>query len=137
MREQYLPSVCQLHAAIYNNEISVPESDILLKQNEVTTLQYLVAQLLFFSKGNHEILDRYFVGYSIPQLGNEFDLLRGKSNGNYDIAYNLASKSTDFETALKTFLKILGFDESLQGKIYNTTMKCVNISKKDEKSLEI
>ena len=80
MREQYLPSVCQLHAAIYNNEISVPKSDILLKQNEVTTLQYLIAQLLFFSKGNQEILDRYFVGYSIPQLGNEFDLLRFGEN---------------------------------------------------------
>jgi hypothetical protein len=80
MREQYLPSVCQLHAAIYNNEISVPKSDILLKQNEVTTLQYLIAQLLFFSKGNQEILDGYFVGYSIPQLGNEFDLLRFGEN---------------------------------------------------------
>ena len=80
MREQYLPSVCQVHFAIYRNEIAAPKCDVLIKRNEVDTLQAFINQLLFYSKGNHKILDRYFVGFSIPQLGNEFDLLRFGEN---------------------------------------------------------
>ncbi len=80
MREQYLPSVCQVHSAIYRNEIAAPKCDVLIKRNEVDTLQAFINQLLFYSKGNHKILDRYFVGFSIPQLGNEFDLLRFGEN---------------------------------------------------------
>jgi len=69
-------------------------------------------------------------------LYNEFDLIRGRVNGNYDIAYNLDAKSTDFETSLKTFLKILEFDPLTQKRIFNTTMKCVNNSKITEKTVE-
>ncbi|MBR4998996.1 MAG: hypothetical protein IKY10_03865, partial [Clostridia bacterium] len=70
-------------------------------------------------------------------LYNEFDLLRGKINGNYDIAYNLEGKSTNFETSLKTFLEILDFDDVTQRKMLNTTIKCINNCITIEKTAEI
>ena len=46
-------------------------------------------------------------------LYNHFDLLRGKKNGGYDIAFNLEEDSTDFDVALKVFLKFVSSDEEL------------------------
>lgn len=56
-------------------------------------------------------------------LYNEFDLLRGKINGNYDIAYNFSGSSTTFNTSLKTFLEILGLNPEVQKTVYNLTLK--------------
>lgn len=50
-------------------------------------------------------------------LYNELDLLRGKTNGAYDIAFNLEGESTEFNTSLKTFLDILGLDNSIRNEI--------------------
>jgi len=40
-------------------------------------------------------------------LYNKFDLLRGKENGNFDIAYNLENNKADFYTALEIFASVL------------------------------
>lgn len=58
-------------------------------------------------------------------LYNEFDLLRGKTNGNYDIAYNFSGSSTTFNTSLKTFLEILELNPAVQKKIYDITIKSI------------
>lgn len=59
-------------------------------------------------------------------LYNEFDLLRGKTNGAYDIAYNLDKGSTAFESSLKTFLAILELDSDITKDIYNSTLNALN-----------
>ena len=46
-------------------------------------------------------------------LYNHFDLLRGKKNGGYDIAFNLEEDSTDFDVALKVFLEFISSDNEL------------------------
>lgn len=66
---------------------------------------------------------------------NEFDLLRGKVNGNFDIAYNLNSKSTEFNTALETFLDILELDNDSRAEIYNSTMEALDNCKKSLETL--
>lgn len=70
-------------------------------------------------------------------LYNEFDLLRGKENGSLDIAYNIESKSTDFETSLDIFLNVLGLEEELKKKIYRMSVKAINDAKTSSTSLEI
>jgi len=46
-------------------------------------------------------------------LYNHFDLLRGKVNGNYDISHNLENDSTDFYSALNSFLYVMDLDVEL------------------------
>ena len=70
-------------------------------------------------------------------LYNEFDLLRGKENGSFDIAYNLEGESTSFETSLKRFLQILDLGDDVTKIIYNNTMKVVNSHKKVATEKEI
>lgn len=48
---------------------------IKIKDDEIKDIHQLVAELQKKS-GNHYIFDDYFVGFSIPQIGKEFDLLR-------------------------------------------------------------
>ena len=68
---------------------------------------------------------------------NEFDILRGKTNGAYDIAYNIEGRSTEFESSLKTFLKILDLDKPVSKEIYETTLKALEKYKKSSISKEI
>jgi hypothetical protein len=46
-----------------------------VKNSELKDLQVLVDNLKLLSK-NIALFDKYFIGYSIPQIGKEFDLLR-------------------------------------------------------------
>ena len=62
-------------------------------------------------------------------LYNEFDLLRGKTNGAFDIAYNIEGGSTEFEESLKRFLQILDLGEEISQKVYKFTMKSFESSK--------
>lgn len=41
---------------------------------------------------------------------NQFDLIRGRVNGNFDIAYNLENKHQSFDEALNTLFKIINFE---------------------------
>jgi hypothetical protein len=62
-------------------------------------------------------------------LYNEFDLLRGKTNGAFDIAYNIDGESTEFEESLKTFLQIIDLGEDISEQIYKYTMKSLEAAK--------
>ena len=48
---------------------------IKIKNSELKDLQVLVDNLKLLSKST-ALYDKYFIGYSIPQIGKEFDLLR-------------------------------------------------------------
>lgn len=76
MKPQYLPSVCQTHAAHYEGQIKIDKSKLLLKKNEVVSLRKLCDLLSADMPAPFQILDGYCVGFSIPQIANEFDLLR-------------------------------------------------------------
>ena len=76
MKPQYLPSVCQTHAAHYEGKIKIDKSKLLLKKNEVVSLRKLCELLSADMPAPFRILDGYYVGFSIPQIANEFDLLR-------------------------------------------------------------
>ena len=55
-----------------------------IKDNEVEDLRYLIKAFIHM-KISFTILDQYYVGYSIPQIGKEFDLLRFGKNYNINI----------------------------------------------------
>jgi len=63
-------------------------------------------------------------------LYNPLDLLRGKKNGAFDIAFNISDKSTDFESALDTFVAMISNDEKLQSTINSIMMKSFNEAKR-------
>jgi len=48
---------------------------IKIKNSELKDLQVLVDNFKLMSK-NISLFDKYFIGYTIPQIGKEFDLLR-------------------------------------------------------------
>lgn len=76
MKSQYLPSVYQTHAAHYEEKIKIDKSKLLLKKNEVVSLRKLCDLISADIPAPFRILDGYYVGFSIPQIANEFDLLR-------------------------------------------------------------
>ena len=76
MKPQYLPSVYQTHAAHYEGKIKIDKSKLLLKKNEVVSLKKLCDLISSDMPAPFLILDGYYVGFSIPQIANEFDLLR-------------------------------------------------------------
>ena len=76
MKPQYLPSVYQTHAAHYEGKIKIDKSKLLLKKNEVVSLRKFCDLISADLPAPFRILDGYYVGFSIPQIANEFDLLR-------------------------------------------------------------
>lgn len=64
-------------------------------------------------------------------LYNWFDLLRGKTNGSFDIAYNIEHKSTEFNMALSTFLQIINLRENLERNIHSKILQSIEESKTD------
>lgn len=89
IKPQYLPSVYQAHAAHYEGKIKIDKSKVLLKKNEVVSLRKLCNSISIGIPAPFEILDGYYVGFSIPQIANEFDLLRFGT----DYIVNLEMKS--------------------------------------------
>lgn len=75
MKPQYLLSVCQAHRAHYDGKLRLTKRELCLKNNEVATLEKL-CMLISPQSEYSKLLDGYFVGFSIPQIANEFDLLR-------------------------------------------------------------
>lgn len=90
---QYLPSVCQTHAAYYEGKINIDKSKLLLKKNEVVSLRKLCDLISVDMPAPFEILNGYYVGFSIPQISNEFDLLRFGTN--YIVNLEMKSKLPD------------------------------------------
>ncbi|OPB98799.1 hypothetical protein BAS10_03750 [Elizabethkingia meningoseptica] len=66
--------------------------NIKIKASEIKDLQQLVVNFSAISK-NTKIFDKYFIGYSIPQIGKEFDLLRIDNESIVNI--ELKRKSTE------------------------------------------
>ena len=85
MKPQYLLSVCQAHGAHYDRKLILKEKEVHLKNNEVVTLDKFCALVSEKCSDCELLLDGYFLGYSIPQIGNEFDLLRFGTNYNINI----------------------------------------------------
>ncbi len=85
-----MPSVYQVHSAYYANKVNIDKSNLLLKKNEVVCLQKLCNIIARHMATPFQILDGYYVGFSIPQIANEFDLLR--FGANYIVNIELKSK---------------------------------------------
>ena len=82
------------------------------------------------SEQSHRNIAKKLATRTHIHLYNEFDLLRGKTNGAFDIAYNVEGRHTTFEDSLKTFLRILDLDQDITKVIYASTIKALNDSKK-------
>ena len=101
MKPQYLPSVYQTHAAHYEGKIKIDKSKLLLKKNEVVSLRKLCDLISADMPAPFRILDGYYVGFSIPQIANEFDLLRFGTD--YIINIELKSKLPE-ESKIETII---------------------------------
>ncbi len=75
MKTQNLFSLCQGLNAIQENNLIVEESYKYLKSNEITTVQAF-CDWLQDGDVSYSLFNGYIVGYSIPQISKEFDLLR-------------------------------------------------------------
>ena len=88
MTPNFLLSVCNSHRVIYNKKLNVEKIYKRLKPREVNTLIEMCNELKKASP-KLSIFDGYFVGYVIPQISNEFDLLRFSD----DLVINIEIKS--------------------------------------------
>ena len=86
MKPINLLSLTQAHRSLVANlyEEYAKLHSIEIKSSEVDDLRILVQKLLA-GQPRREILDGYYVGFKIPQIGKEFDLLRFGSNYNVNI----------------------------------------------------
>lgn len=69
-----------MHEAHYSGYIKLDNSKLCLKVNEVLPLKKMCELLSSASSEAIPLLDGYYVGFSIPQISNEFDLLRFGTN---------------------------------------------------------
>ena len=114
MRPQNLLSVYQGAEALENLEIPVDKKMKPLKQHEIRNLHSFCDEIL--DTGCHLAdLDGFFVGYTIHQIGKEFDLLRFGENFIINIELKselkVANKIDKITKQLKTnyyYLKFLG-----------------------------
>ena len=75
MRTQNLISVYQGLNAVNSNSLNIAERYKCLKVNEIETLKVLCNRFKF-EHADYEIFNGYIIGYTIPQISKEFDLLR-------------------------------------------------------------
>ena len=101
MKPQYLPPVCQTHVAHYEGKIKIDKSKLLLKKNEVVSLRKFCDLISADMPAPFRILDGYYVGFSIPQIANEFDLLRFGTD--YIVNIELKSKLSE-ESKIDTII---------------------------------
>lgn len=88
-----------------------------IKSEEIEDLESLI-DILYTQTRNRNIFRGFYVGYKIPQIGKEFDLLRfGK-----DRIINIELKSTSTEKIVKKQLKRNKYYLSyIEGRLYNLT----------------
>ena len=114
MRPQNLLSVYQGAEALENFDIPAEKKIKRLKRHEIRNLHSFCNEML--NAGCHlPNLDGFFVGYTIQQIGKEFDLLRFGENFILNIELKselkIANKADKIEKQLKTnhyYLKFLG-----------------------------
>lgn len=75
MRQVNLISLCNICKNDKLKENYLQYCSIRIKDGEINDIEKLITALQNV-KGNDYIFDDYFVGFSIPQIGKEFDLLR-------------------------------------------------------------
>ncbi len=105
MRPQNLLSVYQGAEALENFDIPAEKKIKRLKRHEIRNLRSFCNEML--NAGCHlPDLDGFFVGYTIQQIGKEFDLLRFGENFNLNIELKselkIANKADKIEKQLKT-----------------------------------
>ena len=88
------------------------------------------------TKQSHKNIAKKLETSTHIHMYNHFDLLRGKSNGSFDIAYNVEDKNTDFLTALKLFLGVVGFEDGLDIKVYKTIEKAIKTAQAEVSSTD-
>lgn len=98
------------------------------------------AQLIRFdnweTKQTHKNIAKKLNTSTHIHLYNHLDLLRGKTNGGFDIAYNIEDKNTNFVDALDLFFKIANFDFKLKDKLHRKVLKAIEAYKSEELSKE-
>ena len=75
MRTQNLISVYQGLDAVNSNSLNIAEGYKYFKINEVETVKVLCNRLKF-ARADYKVFNGYIIGYTIPQISKEFDLLR-------------------------------------------------------------
>lgn len=74
-------------------------------------------------QGAHKNLGEVLSTTTHIHVYNHFDLLRGKENGAFEIAYNIENQSTDFLTSLDNFLNILEVTPTAKKEIISSFKK--------------
>ena len=94
MRSINLLSLAQAYSSLEKHEYLyfVEYFGIEVKDEEVEDLTKLVEEL-YGEEGDINVLNQFYVGYEIPQIGKEFDLLRFGSN----FVINVELKKTSTE----------------------------------------
>lgn len=75
MRTQNLISVYQGLDAVNSNSLNIAEQYKYLKANEIETMKVLCDRFKFVH-ADYDVFNGYIIGYTIPQISKEFDLLR-------------------------------------------------------------
>ena len=110
MKESNLVSILQAYS-------NLPESDfeeyldyysIKIKKDELNDLRILFIELKTLTK-SIGLFDKYFVGYSIPQIGKEFDLLRFGEKSIINIELKKGSTEDKIKKQLKKNKYYLSF----------------------------
>lgn len=113
-----------------NNPISNYEMQLnIVPHGDLNQRLQLIRLDNWASEQTHRNIAKKLATTTHIHLYNEFDLLRGKTNGAYDIAYNIEGDSTAFEKSLKTFLEILDLGKEISDKIYNSVTKKITEAK--------
>lgn len=81
---------------------------IKIKKSELNDLRELYNDLKSMTN-NIELFDKYFIGYSIPQIGKEFDLLRFDSESIVNVELKSESEIEKIESQLKRNKYYLSF----------------------------
>lgn len=79
MKTQNLISVYQGLAAVKYNSLEIAQKYKYLKANEIQTLKILCNRFKLAHAG-YDVFNGYIIGYTIPQISKEFDLLRFGTN---------------------------------------------------------
>lgn len=120
-----------LHEETYKSFLS--HYSIKIKNEEVEDLKLLVNNF-FVQTNNKGIFNEFFVGYQIPQIGKEFDLLRFGENYNINIELKKTSKPEIIQKQLKRNKYYLGFiDVEIHNLCFQSDIgELFHLSDKDE-----
>lgn len=133
-----IPYLIHINIKDVNNPCSCYEIQLnLIPQADISNRLQLLRIDNFSKKGVHKNLKNKLDTTTHIHLYNQFDLIRGKQNGKFEIAYNLEDRSTEFITALTTFLDILDLEPDLKEELFNRTIEAINKLKTETKTTHI